>query len=243
MTATQWGVAAEAAGQTIHQAELAGDQMTARRFAGALATSVLHGPTPVDEAIAYCEGVLSRVSEDRKASAITEVALARLEAMRGNFEAALPLYQRVGAVLGAWTLPRARARWNLDRVVVGSSIVPSITARTYTADGQTFEDDTEHLIIQASPRPVPNYAKAIDGGGWYRGATVKLLGWVPLAGGRARLVFVPGTNDTAFRGHLVLVWTTGGHTYAVGFHDVLGRRKTLLLDEALAKHIRLVGAG
>jgi tetratricopeptide (TPR) repeat protein len=99
MTATQWGVAAEAAGQTIHQAELAGDEMTARRFAGALATSVLHGPTPVDEAIAYCEGVLSRASEDRKASAITEVAFARLEAMRGNFEAARVRYRRSRALL------------------------------------------------------------------------------------------------------------------------------------------------
>jgi hypothetical protein len=41
MTATQWGVAAEAAGQTIRQAELAGDEVMARRFAGALATSGL----------------------------------------------------------------------------------------------------------------------------------------------------------------------------------------------------------
>jgi hypothetical protein len=99
MTATQWGVAAEAAGQTIRQAELAGDEVMARRFAGALAISVLNGPTPVDEAIAYCEGVLSRASEDRKASAITEVALARLEAMRGNFEAARVRYRRSRALL------------------------------------------------------------------------------------------------------------------------------------------------
>jgi class 3 adenylate cyclase len=99
MTATQWGVAAEAAGQTIRQAELAGDEVMARRFAGALATSVLNGPTPVDEAIAYCEAVLSRASEDRKASAITEVALARLEAMRGNFEAARVRYRRSRALL------------------------------------------------------------------------------------------------------------------------------------------------
>jgi tetratricopeptide (TPR) repeat protein len=99
MTATQWGVAAEAAGQTIRQAELAGDEVMARRFAGALATSVLNGPTPVDEAIAYCEVVLSRASEDRKASAITEVALARLEAMRGNFETARVRYRRSRALL------------------------------------------------------------------------------------------------------------------------------------------------
>jgi hypothetical protein len=58
--------------------------MTARRFAGMLAISALHGPTPANDAIAYCEEVLARAAEDRKASAITEVALAHLEAMRAT---------------------------------------------------------------------------------------------------------------------------------------------------------------
>src|SRR5215831_14702367 len=98
-TATRFGVAAEAAQQTIRHATQAGDEVMARRFAGALANSVVHGPTPVDEAIAYCEEVLSRAVEDRKASAITEVALARLEAMRGNFETARVRYRRSRALL------------------------------------------------------------------------------------------------------------------------------------------------
>src|SRR5215831_7111628 len=98
-TATRFGVAAEAAQQTIRHATQAGDEVMARRFAGALANSVVHGPTPVDEAIAYCEEVLSRAVEDRKASAITEVALALLEAMRGNFEAARIRYRRSRALL------------------------------------------------------------------------------------------------------------------------------------------------
>jgi class 3 adenylate cyclase/tetratricopeptide (TPR) repeat protein len=98
-TATRWGLAAEAAQQTIRHAEQAGEELMARRFAGMLANSVLYGPTPVDEAIAYCEGVLARAAEDRKASAITEVALAHLEAMRGNFEAARVGYQRSRALL------------------------------------------------------------------------------------------------------------------------------------------------
>ena len=72
MTATQWGMAAEAAEQTIRHAEQAGDEGMATRFVGMLAISVLYGPTPVDEAITYCEGVLSRAAEDRKSVAITE---------------------------------------------------------------------------------------------------------------------------------------------------------------------------
>ena len=64
-----------------------------------LVPSVLYGPTPAGEAIAYCEEVLPRAAEDRKALAITEVALAHLEAMRGNFEVARVRYRRSRAVL------------------------------------------------------------------------------------------------------------------------------------------------
>jgi len=60
---------------------------------------VLYGPTPVDEAITYCEGVLSRAAEDRRSVAITEAALAHLEAMRGNFEVARARYRRSRALL------------------------------------------------------------------------------------------------------------------------------------------------
>jgi class 3 adenylate cyclase/tetratricopeptide (TPR) repeat protein len=97
--ATRFGMAAEAAEQTIRHAAQAGDNVMARRFAGLLATSVLYGPTPAAEAIAYCERVLSQAAEDRRASARTEVALAHLEAMRGNFEVARVRYRRGRALL------------------------------------------------------------------------------------------------------------------------------------------------
>jgi class 3 adenylate cyclase/tetratricopeptide (TPR) repeat protein len=99
MTATQWGVAAEAAEQAIRHTEQAGGEGMARRFVGMLASSVLYGPTPADEAITYCEGVLSRAAEDRKSVAITEAALAHLEAMRSNFGVARTHYQRSRALL------------------------------------------------------------------------------------------------------------------------------------------------
>jgi hypothetical protein len=57
-----------------------------------------------------------------------------------------------------------------------------------------------------------------------------------------REVFVPSaTNEgSVFSSHLVLVWTVGGHTYAVGFHNVRGLDATRKLDVFLARSIRLV---
>ena len=117
-TATRFGMAAEAAEQTIRHAEQAGDELTARRSAGMLAPSVLYGPTPAGEAIAYCEAVLSRAAEDRKASAITEVALAHLEAMRGNFEAARVRYRRSRALLEEFGYRFFAALTSLDSALV-----------------------------------------------------------------------------------------------------------------------------
>jgi hypothetical protein len=57
-----------------------------------------------------------------------------------------------------------------------------------------------------------------------------------------RSVYVPPeTNDgSAFMRHVVLIWTVGQHTYGVGLHNVKAFHQTLLLDEQLAKHIKLV---
>jgi hypothetical protein len=55
-------------------------------------------------------------------------------------------------------------------------------------------------------------------------------------------VFVsPDSNEGVFRNHVVLVWSSEGHTYAVGFHDYPGIAKTLVLDEELARHVVLMG--
>jgi hypothetical protein len=55
-------------------------------------------------------------------------------------------------------------------------------------------------------------------------------------------VYVPAaTNEgSAFAHHVVLIWTVEGHTYGIGLHNVAGLRKTLALDTALAKGIKLV---
>ncbi len=99
-----------------------------------------------------------------------------------------------------------------------------------------------HLVMTASPRPLRDYAKVVNGPAWYRGQRVDPIAWVRIRGVRMRAVFVPpATNDgSAFMHHVVLIWTAGGHTYGVGFHAVGSIEQTLLLDVALARHIRLV---
>ncbi len=93
-TASQSGKAAQAAERAIRYARQAGEEIMARQFSGALVMSLLDGPTPVDEAAAYCEAMLPRMAEDRRALAVTEQKLAHLEAMRSNFDVARVRYRR-----------------------------------------------------------------------------------------------------------------------------------------------------
>jgi len=100
----------------------------------------------------------------------------------------------------------------------------------------------EHLVITASPTLLRNDAKLVNGPAWYPKARVKRLTLLTINGWRIRAVFVPqATNDgSAFAHHVVFIWTVGQHTYGVGFHDVHGIPRTLRLDEALVRNIRLV---
>jgi hypothetical protein len=104
------------------------------------------------------------------------------------------------------------------------------------------ETNDQHLVVVASPRALRNDAKVVNGPAWYPGARVRPLRSLKINGWRMRAVYVPpGTNDgSAFARHVVLIWTVGGHTYGIGFHDVHGRRATLDLDAALARGLRLV---
>lgn len=117
-TATRFGSAAEAAERTIRHATAAGDTIMARRFLGSLAISVLYGPTPVIEAIDYCEDVLIRAGDDRKAKALAELALAHLEAMRGDFGRARLLYRRSRASLEEFGWRLFAALTSLDSAFV-----------------------------------------------------------------------------------------------------------------------------
>ena len=98
-TGSRFADAAAAAERTIRHATAAGDEVTARRFLGSLAMSALYGPMPVPEAIATCEDVLTWAEDDRKATALAELAIGHLEAMRGDFTRARLLYRRSRASL------------------------------------------------------------------------------------------------------------------------------------------------
>jgi len=151
MTAIRWGMAAEAAGQTIRHAAQAGDEVMARRFAGLLATSVLYGPTPADEAIAYCVAVLSQAAGDRRASARTDVALAQLEAMRGNFEVARVCYRRGRALLEEFGYRFFAALISLDSALV-EMLAGDLQAaeRELRGDYQTLEQMGERNYISTT---------------------------------------------------------------------------------------------
>jgi len=101
----------------------------------------------------------------------------------------------------------------------------------------------EHLVITASPKPLANYAKVVNGPAWYPNERVRPLGWVRINGRRMRSVYVPpATNDgSAFMHHVVLIWSHAGHTYGIGFHNTRGIHRTLLLDEELARNVKLLG--
>jgi class 3 adenylate cyclase/tetratricopeptide (TPR) repeat protein len=151
MTAIRWGMAAEAAEATIRHAAQAGDEVLARRFAGLLAISVLSGPTPADEAIAYCVAVLSQAAGDRRASARTTVALAYLEAMRGNFEVARACYRRGRALLEEFGYRFFAALISLDSALV-EMLAGDLHAaeRELRGDYQTLEQMGERNYISTT---------------------------------------------------------------------------------------------
>ena len=98
-TAGRHGAAEQAALKTIEHARAVGDRTREIRILPALATCSTYGPTPVDEAAALCAHLLEEVGGDQKADALIRASLARLEAMRGNFEEARQLYRRSRATL------------------------------------------------------------------------------------------------------------------------------------------------
>src|SRR5215467_10132040 len=151
MTAIRWGMAAEAAEQTIRHAAQSGDEVMARRFAGLLATSVLYGPAPADEAIAYCVAVLSQAAGDRRASARTAVALAYLKAMQSNFEVARSSYRRGRARLEEFGYRFFAALISLDSAPV-EMLAGDLQAaeRELRGDYQTLEQMGERNYISTT---------------------------------------------------------------------------------------------
>ncbi|MBF8289182.1 MAG: cyaI2 [Chloroflexi bacterium] len=93
-TSGRYDLAADAATQVADHARRAGDLRLVGLGAMGYAATALHGPTPVQDAIARCEELVTEVQGDRKAEAIITGVLAVLHAMTGEFEHARGLYRR-----------------------------------------------------------------------------------------------------------------------------------------------------
>ncbi|HEX5239592.1 MAG TPA: adenylate/guanylate cyclase domain-containing protein, partial [Candidatus Limnocylindrales bacterium] len=91
--------ASEAAERVVSEASAADDQRLASRSASAIAYVLLHGRTPVPEAISRCEELLRSVEGDRKTEGLIESTLSVLRAMTGDIEAGRELYRRSQASL------------------------------------------------------------------------------------------------------------------------------------------------
>lgn len=114
--------------------------------------------------------------------------------------------------------------------VVGSSQIG--------VSGATFQ----HLVIQVSPQPT-NYAHAVNGPiALWPGAGPVIGGPLVLHGWHMRWLFVDPEHNggSAFMTHVVLCWTTNGHTYAVGFHAVTTKLTAAAMDYELVRHLELV---
>jgi tetratricopeptide (TPR) repeat protein len=105
MVDSQWGAAAHAIQSMIEHARKAGNRVLELRAGPNLAISAQYGPTPVEEAIRVCEGVIARSGGDRKVEAIALRSLAHMHAMRGEFHSARDEYRRARRMLEelGWT--------------------------------------------------------------------------------------------------------------------------------------------
>ena len=97
--AAQWGESERAATAMLAYAKASGDRLMELRGLPALAIIARFGPTPVTEAIARCNELLTRAEGDRRAEALIGRALAHLRAMEGDFDAAREIYARVRRTL------------------------------------------------------------------------------------------------------------------------------------------------
>ncbi len=97
----------------------------------------------------------------------------------------------------------------------------------------------QHFVVFGAPRVVRQPARAIDGPAVYPQG-VQSRGKLQIKGKTMRWYFVPPDNPSAFRGHLVLVWTQNGHTYSYGFHITGTTGAARALDLEVLEHLNIV---
>ena len=98
-TACHFGNAAEASVRALEHARRAADSRQQTSAATAYAAAAVLGPTPVGEAVARCEQMVTQVSGDRESEGILLALLGSLCAMEGSFDTARELSARSRAML------------------------------------------------------------------------------------------------------------------------------------------------
>jgi class 3 adenylate cyclase/tetratricopeptide (TPR) repeat protein len=94
----RWEAAAEAQQRALGHARLAGQKQLEARLSSAYSYSLSDGPTPVGEAIAKCEEMISRI-EHKQSEGIVLGSLATLLALDGRFDEARSTYVRARTLL------------------------------------------------------------------------------------------------------------------------------------------------
>ena len=98
-TRCRYAEAAKAAGRAVEEARVAKDHRQRRRAASQFAVASLYGPMPVAEAIQRCEEIVAEAGGDRRTVGLVTSLLARLYAMRGDFDEARRLYRKARITL------------------------------------------------------------------------------------------------------------------------------------------------
>jgi ATP/maltotriose-dependent transcriptional regulator MalT len=97
--AGRYRLASEAVERSTTHARLAGNARLVAGNGTTMALFVLHGPTPVPEAIELCEQQLAEGLSDRQIECAIRCTLAQLKAMNGELEAARDLIRQARVVL------------------------------------------------------------------------------------------------------------------------------------------------
>jgi len=135
----RYGEAANAVQQAAEHARLAGDTRQEARNASAYLFAALNGPTPVEEVVDRCEGLLAQGLANRQAEALVLRSLAHVCAMRGDFARGRELYTRARELLNDLGLAVFAAS-----ISIQSSSVEMLAADPAAAERE-LQRDTETL--------------------------------------------------------------------------------------------------
>jgi class 3 adenylate cyclase/tetratricopeptide (TPR) repeat protein len=127
----RYGEAAAAVKKAAEHASRANDARLEARNVSAYTFAALFGPTPVEEAIEYCEHLASQGLSDRQAEALVLCSLAQLRAMRGDFEPARELIRVARTLLNDLGLV----------VLVAATAMDSARIELLAGDLRTAEDE------------------------------------------------------------------------------------------------------